>query len=76
MAAPIRNGRRWDPATPFLVFLAGGVVVVVGVLAFLTYEEGRPRRVESVAQNVQMRLLPAWPVSPEPLPIPAPTRPR
>lgn len=49
MARSMRNGRTWDPAAPFLVFLAGGVVVVLAVLAFLTYHEGRPRHFETIA---------------------------
>ncbi len=59
MAKPIQTARRWDPAAPFLVFLVGGVVVVLAVLAFLTYEEGRPRRVEALAENVRAPLLAA-----------------
>jgi hypothetical protein len=76
MAEPTQRTRAWDPAAPFLVFLAGGVVVVLAVLAFLTYEEGRPRHVEALAQNVPVRLLPALPPAIDPQPLPVPLRPR
>jgi hypothetical protein len=42
---------RGDPAAPFLAFLAAGVVMVVAVLAYLTFEEGRPRRAEMLAAS-------------------------
>jgi hypothetical protein len=69
---------RGDPAAPFLTFLAAGVVMVVAVLAYLTFEEGKPRRAEVLADNLPARIAPAPPTSPNPqrLPMPAPGGPR
>jgi len=76
MPRSMRNG-RWDPAAPFLVFLAGGVVVVLAVLAFLTYHEGRPRRFETMAFSGAAPITPISPApNPQPLPLPTPSPPR
>lgn len=63
---------RGDPAAPFLAFLAAGVVTVVAVLAYLTFEEGRPRRGEMLADN----LAPRTAIAAAPNPEPSPTGPR
>ena len=71
------EGQR-DAAAPFIAFLAGGVVVVVAVLAFLTYQEGQPRRTEALAQNFSPRITPSPSATPDPQPLPisAPAQPR
>ena len=66
---------RGDPAAPFLTFLAAGVVMVVAVLAYLTFEEGRPRRADLLADSRPASIAPA-PPNPQPLPFPAPGVPR
>jgi hypothetical protein len=71
MTTPISRSRG-DPAAPFLAFLAAGVVVVVGVLAFLTFEESKPRRVDILAQGGPPAAF-APPVDPQSPPTPTPT---
>jgi len=65
-----------DRAAPFFAFLAVAVVMAVGVLAFLAFQEGRPRRVEQLAENFAP--APALPpqTDPQPLPAPIPIAPR
>lgn len=65
-----------DRAAPFFAFLAVAVVMAVGVLAFLAFEEGRPRRVEQFAQNVASEPMTSPRADPQPLPLPVPTPPR
>lgn len=66
-----------DRAAPFFAFLAVAVVMAVGVLAFLAFQEGRSRRVEQLAQNAVAASLPPSPAQgPQSLPAPIPTAPR
>ncbi len=63
-----------DRAAPFFAFLAVAVVMAMGVLAFLAFEEGRPRA-ERIAEN--LAAAPTAPATnPQPAPIPVPTPPR
>ncbi|MGA0599164.1 hypothetical protein ACO2Q3_00500 [Caulobacter sp. KR2-114] len=66
-----------DRAAPLFAFLAVAVVMVVGVLAYLAFEEGRPRRV-AMAQNPPVATATVAPSStpdPQPSPAPRPTPP-
>lgn len=63
-----------DRAAPFFAFLAVAVVMAMGVLAFLAFEEGRPRT-ERIAENLVVAPT-TQATNPQPTPVPVPTPPR
>src|SRR3954466_11654913 len=63
----------------FLAFLIGGLVIAVGLLAFLFYDGGNSRDVtttRSTTPRIERPASPATPVTPaKPAPAPAPSAP-